>query len=64
MRYNLTSIKVVQIAHCGFKFKLIVIDEVGHLPDIQYLIDEVLLPTTALRYNRWRYEWCLAHDEF
>ena len=21
-------------------------------------------PTTALRYNRWRYEWCLAHDEF
>lgn len=30
----------------GFKFKLAVVDEVGHLPDVQYLLDEVLMPAT------------------
>jgi hypothetical protein len=31
----------------GFKYRLVVVDEVGHIKNGQYLIDEVLTPATA-----------------
>lgn len=31
----------------GFKYKLVIVDEVGHIKNAQYLIDEVLTPATA-----------------
>lgn len=31
----------------GYKFKLVIIDEIGHIKNTKYLIDEVLTPATA-----------------
>lgn len=31
----------------GYKYRLVIIDEIGHLKNTQYLIDEVLTPATA-----------------